>query len=228
MFFVVLLLLSAVSPLGAQGFFKSLSWSAKGSVLFLFEDNGMRSDPMPILPSLGFGAAYPISAPMWIELTGDFYFTHYGYDFTLDRAVPYAIENRSSFVIGSVLGLQAVALFDLTPVVSVRVYGGPAADLRIVLVAEDLNEGVDDMDGIRRETRAVKDYFWGKGRWFLPFFGTGADFNLNSKIKLGLDLRVWFPLYRLWSGEDLPAAEGWRFGMGMRITFRRGIVDEAE
>jgi hypothetical protein len=139
---------------------------------------------MPILPSPGFGAAYPVSSPVWLELTGDFYFTHYGYDFTLDRAVPYAIENRSSFVIGSVLGFQAVALFDLTPLVSVRVYGGPAADLRIVLIAEDLND-TDPMDEIRRETGAVKDYFWGKGRWFLPFFGAGADFNLNSKIKLG-------------------------------------------
>jgi hypothetical protein len=158
---------------------------------------------------------------MWIELTGDFYFTHYGYDFDLDRAVPYAIENRSSFVFGSVVGLQAVALFDITPDIDVRVYGGPAVDLRIVLLAEDLNEGVDPMDEIRRQTDAVKDYFWGKGRWFLPVFGTGMDFNLNSKIKLGFDLRVWFPLYRVWSGENLPPAEGWRFGMGARITFRR-------
>jgi hypothetical protein len=175
---------------------------------------------MPVLPSPGFGAAYPVKGSLWLELTGDFYFTHYGYNFTLDRAVPAAIENRSSFVIGSVLGLQAVALFELSPVVSLRVYGGPAADLRIVLLAEDLNE-TDPMDEIRRETRAVKDYFWGKGRWFLPVFGAGMDFALNSKLKLGFDLRVWFPLYKVWSGENLPAAEGWRFGMGARITFRR-------
>jgi hypothetical protein len=158
---------------------------------------------------------------MRLELTLDLYFTHYGYNFELDRAVPYAIENRSSFVLGPVLGLQGVALFDITPLIDVRVYGGFAADLRIVLIAEDLNEDVDPMDEIGRETDAVRDYFWSSGRWFLPVIGTGMDFNLNSKLKLGFDLRVWFPLYRIWTAEDLPAIEGWRFGLGARITFRR-------
>jgi hypothetical protein len=91
----------------------------------------------------------------------------------------------------------------------------------VVLVAGDLNEGVDPMDEIRRETGAVFDYFWGSGRWLLPVLGAGMDFNLNSKVKLGFDLRTWFPLYRLWTAEDLPAIEGWRFGIGARITFIR-------
>jgi hypothetical protein len=209
-------------PLEAQGFFSRLTWAAEGSVLFFPEDNGMHSDPMPILPSPGLAVSHPLPWwPMHLELTLDFYFTHYGYDFELDRAVPYAIENRSSFVLGSVLGLQAKALFNITPVIDARAYGGFSADLRIVLIAADLNEGVDPMDEIRRETDAVRDYFWSSGRWFLPVIGGGMDFNLNSKLKLGLDLRVWFPLYKIWTAEDLPAIEGWRFGIGARITFRR-------
>jgi hypothetical protein len=208
-------------PLEAQGFFSRLTWAAEGSVLFFPEDNGMHSDPMPVLPSPGVAVSHPLPWPMHLELTLDFYFTHYGYDFELDRAVPYAIENRSSFVFGSVLGVQALALFNITPLIDVRAYGGLSADLRIVLVAEDLNEGVDPMDEIQRETDAVRDYFWSKGRWLFPVLGGGIDFNLNPKLKLGLDLRIWFPLYRLWTAEDLPAIEGWRFGVGARITFRR-------
>jgi hypothetical protein len=219
---LILLIFAAFAlPLKAQGFFGSLSWSVSGSVLIFPENNGLHSDPMPVLPSPGMGAAYPVMNPLWLEMTLDLYFTHYRYDFSLDRAVPAAIENRSAFVMGSALGFQGVYRFDITPAAALRVYGGPAADMRIVLIAEDLNEGVDRMDQIRRETDAVFDYFWGSGRWLLPVIGAGMDFSLNSKVGLGFDLRVWFPLYRLWTAEDLPAIEGWRFGIGARITFIR-------
>ncbi|AEF81450.1 hypothetical protein [Leadbettera azotonutricia] len=217
-------------PLEAQGFFSRLTWAAEGSVLFFPEDNGMHSDPMPVLPSPGVAVSYPLPGPMHLELTLDLYFTHYGYDFDLDRAVPYAIENRSSFVLGSVLGLQAMALFDIGSRIDVRAYGGFAADLRIVLLAEDLNSS--DFTGVPQsdpqiQTDAVRDYFWSSGRWLLPVIGGGMDFDLNSKLKLGLDLRVWFPLYKVWTAENLPAVEGWRFGIGARITFRRNSAVQA-
>jgi hypothetical protein len=37
---------------------------------------------------------------------------------------------------------------------------------------------------------------------------------------VGLDGRVWFPLYRLWTAEDLSPMEGWRFGVGFTASFR--------
>ena len=202
-----------------QGFFGKISWFAAGSVLFFPEHNGMASDPMPILPSLGAGASYPITKILRAELTLDFYMTHYGYDDTLKRAVPNSIENRTSRVIGSLLAFQLAAYFDVTSFITLRAYCGPAADLRIVLIAEDLNEGLDDMDTIRRQTDSVRNYFWSSGRWFMPVMGVGADFTLNSRVKLGVDMRVWAPIYRLWTGENLPAIEGWRFGPGIRLTF---------
>ena len=204
----------------AQGFFSKVSWFAEGSVLFFPEDNGMHSDPMPILPSPGAGASYPITEIFRAELTLDFYMTHYGYDYGLGRAVPNAIENRTALVIGSILAFQAAAYFDLTPFMTVRVYGGPAADLRIVLIAEDLKEGLDDMDDIRRQTDSVRNYFWSSGRWFMPVIGSGVDFTINPRFKLGIDMRVWVPMYRLWTGENLPPIEGWRFGPGIRFTIR--------
>ena len=202
-----------------QNFFSKISWFAQGSVLFFPEHNGMASDPMPILPSPGFGASYPVTKIFRVEATLDFYMTHYGYDDSLGRAVPNAIENRTALVIGSLLAFQAAAYFDVSPSITLRVYGGPAADLRIVLVAEDLNAGLDDMDTIRSQTDSVRNYFWSSGRWFMPVMGAGADFALNPRIKLGVDLRVWAPIYRLWTGENLPAIEGWRFGPGIRLSF---------
>jgi hypothetical protein len=46
------------------------------------------------------------------------------------------------------------------------------------------------------------------------------DFAAAEKFLLGFDLRVWFPLYKVWTGESLPGAEGWRFAAGLRFTLR--------
>jgi len=216
-FLVVLFALFVSLPLGAQGFFSKMSWFVNGSIFLFPEDNGMYSDPMPVLPSPGLGVSYPINDLFKIESTLDFYFTHYGYSYELDRAVPMAIENRSSFVFGSVLAIQAAAYFNVNSFMTVRVYGGPAADLRIILLAEDL--GPDDTADASRQTDSVTNYFWSSGRWFLPVVGSGVDFIVNPRFKVGVDLRVWIPLYKLWSGENLPAIEGWRFGPGLRFSF---------
>jgi hypothetical protein len=205
-------------PLEAETFFSTISWSVHGTVLFFPEDNGLNSDPMPILPSLGAAAAFPILGPLAAEVSLDFYGTHYGYSYDLGRAVPYAIENRSSLVIGSVLGIQLLGRFFITPNIAVRVFAGPAADLRICLIAEDLKG--DDREDASKQTKDITKYFWGMGRWLLPVAGAGIDFGITPKVMLGLDARVWFPLYKAWSGESLPAVEGWRFGVGFKVTLR--------
>jgi len=205
-------------PLEAEGTFSRMSWFVEGSLLFFPEDNGMESDPMPILPALGAGVSYPLGRRLALELTLDFYTTHYGYSHTLNRPVPLAIENRTARVMGFLLGLQLAGHFELTPRLRIRAYGGPAADLRIALIASGLNEGLDDMDEIRRDTNLVRSYFWSRGRWFKPLVGVGADYTLNSGFRLGVDFRVWMPVYRLWTGENLPPVEGWRFGPGIRLT----------
>ena len=218
-FLAALLLCLITLPLKAQGFFSKISWFAEGSVLFFPEDNGVHSDPMPILPSLGAGASYPISDTLRAELTLDLYTTHYGYSDELSRPVPEAIENRTARVIGSLLGFQLAGYFDVSSKVTVRAYGGPTADLRIVLVAAGL-EAHEDMKEVRKDVNKVRSYFWSQGRWLMPVIGTGADYTLNERFKLGIDFRVWMPMYRLWTGENLPAIEGWRFGPGIRLTIQ--------
>jgi hypothetical protein len=218
-FFGVLFFVFLSPSLEAQSFFSRLSWFGSGSILFFPEDNGLYSDPMPVLPSPGMGVGYPVYGPLSVELTLDLYFTHYGYADPLERAVPYAIENRSAQVWAFVLGVQAEACFSPVPLIDLRVYGGFAADMRLVLLAEDLNEGLDDIDAIRDETDKIRNYFWGQGRWFLPLVGGGLDFNLNESFKLGLDMRVWIPVYKLWTGEGFMKIDGWRFGPGVRLTF---------
>ena len=228
--FPVLMLLGLMTlPLGAQeevretpeeesqAFSRKINWFAEVSILFFPENNGMASDPMPVLPSPGAGVSFSLTRFFGLELTLDFYMTHYGYDYTLDRAVPYAIENRSSRVMGALFGFQAAAYFNVKSFITIRVYGGPAADLRIVFMAADLNSG--DKDQAKKETDSVRKYFWSSGRWLMPVVGAGIDFSIKERFKVGLDLRIWAPIYRLWSGENLPGIEGWRFSPGIRVTF---------
>ena len=228
LFFALFIFTLAALPLWAQGeakpeggsFLGKLTWQIKGSIFFFPEDNGKYSDPMKVLPSLGAGASYPLTEKLRLEMTMDFYTTHYGYSSILGRAVPDAIENRTARVLGFVLGFHAARYFDLTSLMTLRAYGGPAIDMRIVFLAEGLDEGLPDIEDIRKDVDEVRSYFWSKGRWFLPVVGAGLDFAINPRFKLGIDMRIWIPIYRIWSGENLPAIEGWRFGPGITLTIR--------
>jgi hypothetical protein len=212
----------AALPLGAEGFSDRLSWSFGCSALLLPEDNGNRGGPMPVLPAPGTALAYSVWGPLWVEASLDFYFTTYAYDFGWNRAIPVEMENRSASVLGILTGIQALARFPLGDKFILRASGGLAMDFRIITLATDYP---DDITGLpetdaRIQTDAVRDYFWGRGRWLLPVLGTGFDYRINEKFFAGLDFRTWFPLYRLWTGEELPPIEGWRFGLGLRVTVR--------
>lgn len=204
---------------GASASALDLSWVARGSILAIFEDNGMEGDPMPILPSLGAGAefALPFFPILNFEPSLDLYGTYYGYSYTLDRAVPYALENRSSLVIGLILGAPVAYRYRFPNGIMLRGFAGPSFDLRFCLVAGGL-EG-EDKDDAASQTSDIASYFWGSGRWFQPTAGIGADFPLLKGIRIGAELRTWFPIYKLWSGEDLPAKEGWRVAASIRFVF---------
>jgi hypothetical protein len=217
------LLVPGFSTLKADGFADRLGWSFQGTVLMFPESNGNRGGPMPVLPAPGAALSCFIWGPLSAEASLDLYFTNYAYDFGWDRALPAEIENRSAFVFGFLTGFHALARFPLNDTWNLRAYGGPDFDFRIITRALDLHP--DDSTGVREtdaqmQADAVREYFWGRGRWFLPVLGTGIDYRLNDKFIIGLDFRTWFPLYRLWSGEDLPPIEGWRFGLGLRVTLR--------
>ena len=223
---IVLGLTLTALPLQAQSFFQKIDWSVLGSLLFFPENNGPASAPMPILPSLGGAASYPLSELLALEVTLDLYGTTYDYDYALGRAVPANDEFRAAFVLGPLLGFQPVFRFHPgAGKFTIRAYAGLGLDLRIIFRAYGLkdNEVYLGTDGnshtIRDFRKAVSSYFWGKGRFIYPVIGYGMDFPLMEQLSLGFDLRAWLPVWRIWSGEDAPFIEGFRFGIGFRLGF---------
>jgi hypothetical protein len=219
-FLFVLTLGCAAVPLGAQSFFSRLDYSLRGSVLVFPEDNGNASGPMPIMPSLGGSASYPLSDLLALELSLDIYAHDYDYDYELDRAVPADQEFRTSFIIGSILGFQPVFRFRPREGIMIRAYGGLSFDLRICLLAFDVKGDHQSGRPIEEASEDIFSYMWGSGRWIFPHIGGGMDFAFLESMTLGFDVRIWFPVWRLWTGEDLPFIEGFRFGLGFRATFK--------
>ena len=224
-----LLLLTAMS-LHAQGFgglLGNITFSARFNLLFFPEKNENLSAPMPILPSLGGGASIPLSDLLAFELSLDLYGNTYDYEYSLQRAVPANDEFRSAFVIGSVLGFQPVLRFNPGEKITIRAFGGIGFDLRFIFRAYGIDDSEEHTNNlgytghtVGEARKDISSYFWGKGRFIYPFVGAGMDFSVTEGIDIGFDMRLWFPVWRLWSGESLPFAEGFRFAPGIRVTFR--------
>ncbi|GAB1482136.1 hypothetical protein MASR2M78_09510 [Treponema sp.] len=213
----VSLLVSLAGPLFSNEILDRITWSFRGSLLTILEENKLEGDPSPIIPSPGLCASYPILPFLSFDPSIDLYMTYYGYSYPLDRAVPYAIENRSALVIGTLFALPVAYTLQLPKDLVFHAFAGPAFDFRACLAADGLKG--DDLRDAQSQTDKVAAYFWGAGRWFYPTLGLGLDFIQLGSFRFGFETRVWFPMYKLWTGEDLPAAEAWRLAAGLRIQY---------
>jgi len=221
---VVLFFFLLLTPVNSV-FGQKLQWAITGNILYFPADNGVDSDPAPILPSLGGALSLQLAGPLRLELTEDIYITNYEFNSKLGYPAACNPENRSALVIGFITAIQVTGNFPIGGKgTAIRAYAGPAADLRIVTLAAELNHPSDLTGDIKTnaqlQTDAIRDYFWSDTRWFMPVAGFGMDFPINEKFLLGFDLRAWFPIYKIWTDKDLPAINGWRFGAGFRITPR--------
>jgi len=224
---VFLFFLLPLIPLSADSFADNSYWAFNGGILFFGADNGKQgSDPTPIIPLAGASFAWQFRSPLRLEISTDIYFTNYEYNSTLGYPVACNPENRSAFVLGFVTAIQLTGVIPIGDNgTAVRIFGGPAADIRIITLAFGLDHPAYSTGNIetdpKLQTEAITEYFWSDGRWFLPVIGAGMDFPINEKFFLGFDIRTWIPLYRLSTDKDIPAINGWRFGVGFRITPRK-------
>jgi len=222
---VLIIFFISIIPLNADSDNGIFHWAVTGGLLYFPADNGVDSDPAPIIPALGFSLAFQVHKILRIELTEDIYFTNYEYNVKLGYPMACSIENRFSFVLGFFTAIQLTAALPLGGGGTfIRFFAGPAADFRVVVPAIGLNHPADHTGNIESDatlqTNAIKDYFWSEGRWLMPVAGLGMDFPISEALKIGFDLRAWFPVYKLWTNDKTSFIDGWRFGAGFRITPR--------
>jgi hypothetical protein len=215
---LILVFLAAALPLCAQGF----SWGFGGGLSF-FGANYGRADPPAIVPFPGFSAEFGITELFSIELTEDIYFHDYEYNFADGYAMACNPENRSAFVLGFMTGVQPRATISIGKGIDMRFSLGFMADLRVVTLAFGLNHP-DDFDGSQNDAKVqtdkITEYFWGEARWLFGSAGVGIDFPINESFLLGVEIRSWLPVYRIWTDRGIPPIDGYRFGLGFRITPR--------
>jgi len=208
---VFLVVLLPLKQLNANSFWDEVEWSFSGSIFYFHTNTVPTSDYAPIIPSLGFSAAYQVMPFLKIEVTEDLYFSNYLYDFDLGNPIPCSLDNRSAFVFGFVTAVQATGFLSLGNII-IRAYAGPAIDIRIIVRAFGTDHPGDskgDETDAGVQTKAVSDYFWSDGRWFVPVIGMGMDFPVNEGFMAGFDLRAWLPI------------DNWRFGISFRVTPRK-------
>jgi hypothetical protein len=214
-----------------KGFYSFFSLNLGASLLiFPADPTALSYDQTPVLPSphlgLGIPFLFPGATTLSFELSYDGYFTNYLVPDkpAPQRPFPASIEHRSSFVFGNILSLNFQGKTEITHFVSFRYTAGIAFDLRFVTLAFDLNES--DLGDAEPDTALTKEYFWSDGRFIFPTLAVGADFKAWPHISLGIEGRVWLPLYTWINNEEnLYALEGWRFGVAFRLTFLNETPD---
>ena len=224
--FALLIFLFPLASLSAQFVLDDIHWAGLAGIFHFAADNGVNSDPPPILPSLGVSAGWQFRDYLRVEATEDIYITNYEYDAERNIAMPCNLENRSALVIGLVTGVQITGVFPINEKgIQIRAYGGPAIDIRIVVLAAGLNHPGDFSGDIKTDaklqTDAIRKYLWSDLHWFIPTAGFGMDFPITEKFLLGFDIRAWFPVYKLFAENKTSALDGWRFGVGLRVTPRK-------
>ena len=202
-------------------FWKKIDLAYRGSLLIFASGNAVQgADPAPILPSFGVSAIYNRSDRLKFELTEDLYFTNYEYlRYNENQWMPFPCnqENRAAFVLGFLTGIQVSYTFPIGKTgINIRAFAGPVIDIRLVFTAFGLNHPDDYQGGIETnvelQAAAIKDYFWSDAHWFYPVIGVGADYPINERYYLGIDIRLWYPL---------STAEDWRVGIGFRFSPRK-------
>jgi hypothetical protein len=172
----------------------------------LFEnDKDLVGAPTPVLasPGLSFGW-YPIgrsvgkgSFGFGMKIRLDFYMTNFGWPVGASNPVPVEIENRSTYVIGLPLSLLAEASWQPFSRFAFRLNAGIAADLRIALLALDLNssdKNDSDPNSATYQNKKTAPWFWQNFRWFYIEAGLGADYIITNKWRVALDARALVPV----------------------------------
>jgi hypothetical protein len=191
------------------------------------ENTVIDADPNPLVFAFNFNIGVPIKGnnffSLYVTPKLDLYWTYYIWNDDIGKPLPAAAENRNEFVLGFFTGVDAEVQMVFGKSLLLFADLGIAADMRLVMVADGLNE-TDPLDKIADDVKKVKNYFFSAGRPFYFHAGLGVGLRSTQKYSIAVNLNMWLPFVAPEHRTGDSALLGWRFGMGVKITrnFIRG------
>jgi hypothetical protein len=191
-----------------------------GDAVIHTEDENIRADPNPIVFAFDFSAGFLVagnnSFDIYILPSLAIYWTHYRWNDEIGRPLPAAVENRDEFVMGFFTGIDAEFQRPIGKSLLLFADAGLAADMRLVLIADGLNEGIDPLEEIAADVEKVKNYFWKHPLYFHTALGVGMRHTKDYSI--AVNLNMWLPFAPPPRIEGDIALLGARFALGMRLS----------
>ncbi len=209
------LTISFTALLSAQTRSMDLRTAIKGSLMFVAEDAGLEADAAPLYPMIGLGLNSG-SGSFEMELSLDVYGAYFLYSEADKRPYAAAPENREAVAFGFIAAFPLGLRVRLIHQGRFRLFAGPALDFKLCLPATGIES---EQSALNSATKAISSYYLDTMRWFLPVAGLGIDFPYTNNLALGAELRVWFPVYRLLSGEGRHFWDDGRAALSFRLSF---------
>ncbi|MQY76699.1 MAG: hypothetical protein GH155_03630 [Spirochaeta sp.] len=167
------------------------SYTVEGGLQFLINSD-QDSAPSPLMPTLGF------SRPFWkrgiFTLDGGALFFGTYYQYQNDRALPAEIEHRDFLVLASLVDARIGPEF----IINNRLKAGGGLGLALFIRLP-----IPLFDDIKDDFTPLLGYFYA-GRFVYPETEIYTAWKLNDKLELKTSIRVLFPIFHLWDGEELP------------------------
>ncbi len=168
---------------------------------------------------IGLSLPLPIAGPFSLEPTVELFGTTYQWMGT--RPVPIGEEaGPAFFVLGSLVSLQSVLRFPVSPFVSL----GGALGLDLLLrFPFDLR--TDNPERTAGKEPALT-YFFQQGRFFYPETRLFVRWQAGPRIGLYANARVFYPIFHLWDQEGLSLLDQALASVGLGFSIRLGPTPE--
>lgn len=197
-------------------------WTIRGTLFATLDEVGLYGASSPIVPTIGAAFSLPLmTLPATMSLSFepglDVRGSYYAWADELNRPVPIESSNRTTLLVSALLSAPVSLHIPLGSAFGVRVLAGPAFDLAIPLVAEDLKD--DELLDAQTQTAQIASFVWGSGR-FVHFLAGGEFlFSAGSSLSFGVSARAIIPLWRLWTSDSYSALDRFSLVLGLVVVF---------
>ncbi len=200
-FFLLALALIPLIPI------ESLQYLQFDAGLHFIGNSEPDSAPSPFLPTVGM--TFPILDHPFLTWESSFLLFGTYYQYENNRANPVEQEHRD-FLVPAVLGDTRFGAVLKLGKFSMGGNIGLALLLRVPIPL---------FSDISSDWGPIAAYFYAMARFFYPESEVYASYQLDNEITLKVAFRSYYPLFNLWTGEQLPFIDQYMFNLLVGVVW---------